>query len=383
MTQSHPGLTAPSHTGSPKRTPRPPVRSPGRWPTWELVAEKEAAPDPSAESLPRVLPRGPGRPCHHAGPWGSRSGSFPLQYLIGTEKGPWSKQFLELNFPPKAKAPIRSGRDLLLRGARKASRGGLDFSSSPDTQRRGGQGGREPGSPEGAEGRRRQRAGGPVPSTPSGLCPHQPSAWPEVTPARAGRALALRPRTQRALRLGGGWDRKSRDARERRKQAAEETERRKEQPPRLGRGKEGAALREGESGRGRGSAGLPTPLRTAGPGRLPSHVWAHAWSGGSVAGVVLGGDSACLDLCLNLNPMASLPPRHSSSSSSPAPLSPPAPSPAPPSASSGRPGSPRSRSRSPTRPCSPLRLPVGRAGREPSAAGARAADGPEQRRTWR
>lgn len=216
------------------------------------------------------------------------------------------------------------------------------------------------------------------------LCPHRPSAWPEVTPAQASRALALRPRTQRALRLErvGGTGRVGMHGKEGNRPQRRQKEG-KNNPHVWGEVRREPRCGRESPGRGRGSAGLPTPLRTAGPGRLPSHVWAHAWSGGSVAGVVLGGDSACLDLCLNLNPMASLPPRHSSSSSSPAPLSPPAPSPAPPSASSGRPGSPRSRSRSPTRPCSPLRLPVGRAGREPSAAGARAADGPEQRRTWR
>lgn len=102
------------------------------------------------------------------------------------------------------------------------------------------------------------------------LCPHRPSAWPEVTPARAGRALALRPRTQRALRLERvGGDRKSRDARERRKQAAEETERRKEQPPRLGRGKEGAALREGESRPRLGECGAPHASADGGAGPPP------------------------------------------------------------------------------------------------------------------
>lgn len=60
-----------------------------------------------------------------------RSGSFPLQYFMGTEKGPWSKQLPGAEFPPKANAPTRLGRDLLLRGARKALRGRLDFSSSP------------------------------------------------------------------------------------------------------------------------------------------------------------------------------------------------------------------------------------------------------------
>lgn len=152
------------------------------------------------------------------------------------------------------------------------------------------------------------------------LCPHRPSAWREITPARAGRALALRPRTQRALRLErvGGTGRVGMHGKEGNRPQRRQKEG-KNNPHVWGEGRREPRCGRESPGRGRGSAGLPTPLRTAGPGRLPSHVWAHAWSGGSIAGVVLGGDSACLDLCLNLNPMASLPPRHSSSSSSPPP----------------------------------------------------------------
>lgn len=102
------------------------------------------------------------------------------------------------------------------------------------------------------------------------LCPHRPSAWPEVTPAQASRALALRPRTQRALRLErvGGTGRVGMHGKEGNRPQRRQKEG-KNNPHVWGEGRREPRCGRESPGRGRGSAGLPTPLRTAGRAASP------------------------------------------------------------------------------------------------------------------
>lgn len=148
-----------------------------------------------------------------------------------------------------------------------------------------------------------------------------------------------------------------------------------------GRRRRERALKAGEAPPRRlGKTRAPqTLLQTQGPGGRPIPCL------GTLMESVLGGDSACLDLCLNLNP--------DGQPLSPAPHPPPPPPPASPSRSLPRPSLASSRpagqspagAGSPTCPCSPLQVGRGGAGAEDSGPASPGRDGAAEwhRRTWR